>query len=205
MSKKAKIDILQTGYGHTDENGVYHASATCTLVTLDQLVVIVDPGGAWQRSDIESKLSERNLRVDDIDVVVGTHGHSDHIGNLNLFPGAKHLVGFDVNVGDTYEDHDFKAGTPYILLQDRLVILPTPGHMHHDISLVVYGADDLGTVGICGDLFETEEDEGVWQEISECVEIQEKNRKKMLQLCDYIVPGHGPMFKNNLKENIIEK
>lgn len=56
------------------------------------------------------------------------------------------------------------------------------------------------TNAITGDLFEREEDlqdESLWQ-VAACSEdpkTQELNRNKILRIADYIVPGHGPMFK----------
>lgn len=51
-----------------------------------------------------------------------------------------------------------------------------------------------------GDLFEREEDiadPSLWQYVagSEDPEKQRQNRNKILQIADWIVPGHGPMFK----------
>eukprot|EP00111_Clytia_hemisphaerica_P006505 TCONS_00018868-protein len=200
----SQIHILKTGYGNEDEKGIYHASATCTLVLNDEMKIIVDPGGAWERKDIIERLLKFGVDCEDIDIVVGTHGHSDHIGNLNLFPKAKQIVGFDINTGDHYEtDHDFKSGLSYPLIEGKLEVLPTPGHMHHDVSLIVYDSlnSEHGVVGICGDLFENSEDDGVWQEISENVELQSRNRNVILDLCHHIVPGHGNMFKNPLKKS----
>lgn len=195
----SQVIILQQGYGFTDQKNVYHASATCTLVVMENMKIIVDPAGAWQREEIIKSLQDHSVDVSDINVVVGTHGHSDHVGNLNLFPGAKQIIGFDVNVGDCYEENQLGHGGEYVLLKDQVVVIPTPGHMHHDVSVVVYNVESLGTVGIVGDLFERENDEDEWRSISESPELQEKNRKKVLELCDFIVPGHGPMFKNKLK------
>ena len=52
-------------------------------------------------------LSKHGLTPKDIHYVVGTHGHSDHIGNLNLFPDATFIVSYDICKGDTYIDHTF--------------------------------------------------------------------------------------------------
>ena len=49
-----------------------------------------------------------------------------------------------------------------------------------------------------GDLFETEkdlEDPTIWEENSENRDLQRENRNKVLEIADYIIPGHGPMFK----------
>ena len=52
---------------------------------------------------------------------------------------------------------------------------------------------------VAGDLFEKEEDienPDLWKEAgSENEEVQEKNRNKVLEMADFIVPGHGKMFK----------
>ncbi|XP_054287229.1 metallo-beta-lactamase domain-containing protein 1-like isoform X2 [Macrosteles quadrilineatus] len=51
-----------------------------------------------------------------------------------------------------------------------------------------------------GDLFEREEDledPELWRTVagSQSPERQEENRNKVLRLANYIVPGHGPMFR----------
>lgn len=51
-----------------------------------------------------------NLCPNDIQYVVSTHGHSDHIGNNNLFLQAKHIVGFSVSFEDKYYLHPFDKG-----------------------------------------------------------------------------------------------
>ena len=59
-----------------------------------------------------------------------------------------------------------------------------------------------GVVAITGDLFEKEgdiEQEGLWMQYSENDELQKKNREVILRKADFIVPGHGKMFKNPKK------
>ena len=49
-----------------------------------------------------------------------------------------------------------------------------------------------------GDLFECEEDltdSSIWRDVSEQSELQEKSRRRILQIADYIVPGHGKIFR----------
>ena len=41
-----------------------------------------------------------------MDWVVCTHGHSDHVGNLNLFADAKIIVSHDICKGDKYLDSE---------------------------------------------------------------------------------------------------
>uniref|UniRef100_A0A182KCJ5 Metallo-beta-lactamase domain-containing protein 1 n=1 Tax=Anopheles christyi TaxID=43041 RepID=A0A182KCJ5_9DIPT len=61
--------------------------------------------------DARTVLQEHQLHPDDIDYVVSTHGHSDHLGNNNLFLGAKrHIVGTNISHRNRYYVHDFDAG-----------------------------------------------------------------------------------------------
>lgn len=67
------------------------------------------------------------------------------------------------------------------------------------ISVVVDNADGLGKVVVAGDLFENEsdlKDEQVWLDAgSEDPEMQRRNRERVLQIADWIVPGHGDKFQ----------
>lgn len=52
---------------------------------------------------------------------------------------------------------------------------------------------------MAGDLFENENDlndDNIWISAgSDSEDLQRGNRQKILEIADYIVPGHGPMFK----------
>ena len=194
MEEKFKVTILIEGYSYTDRDGQYRATGTSCLIT-GPVNVIVDTGGPSDKEKLLQKMKDVDVTPEEIDYVVCTHGHSDHVGNLNLFMNSQQIVGFDINKGDIYFDHDFKGGEVYNIYEDELVVIPTPGHMHNDVSVVVRDVENLGTVGICGDLFECAHDDGTWQELSEWPEKQLENRKMLKGLVDYIIPGHGPMFK----------
>ncbi len=180
-----------------DEDGNYRATGTSTLIK-GKVNVLVDTGGPWDQDKLLQELRANDLSPQDIAYVVCTHGHSDHVGNLNLFKDAKHIVGFDINHKDVYFEHDFKNGEVYKIYEDLIQVIPTPGHMHSDVTVLVSNVADLGAVAICGDLFESGNDEDSWKELSEWPEEQLRNRKKVLSLANYIVPGHGPMFKGEL-------
>nr|CAD7195144.1 unnamed protein product [Timema douglasi]CAD7396707.1 unnamed protein product [Timema poppensis] len=161
---------------------------------------------AWDRDRVVEGLTREGLTCDNVDFVVSTHGHSDHIGNNNLFLKAKHIVGFSVSFQDQYFIHPFETSEPYII-DDGVVVIPTPGHTLDHVSVLVR-TSDLGTVVVAGDLFEKVEDledPSLWRLVagSDNQEEQEKNRNKILLLADWIVPGHGPIFKvtENMKSN----
>ncbi|CAG5097260.1 Oidioi.mRNA.OKI2018_I69.XSR.g15000.t2.cds [Oikopleura dioica] len=105
----AEVTLIQEGYAR-EINSVFHARCTVCLISLRNAVnetfefekqkpeispvqnVLFDCGAAHERDTITEKLSEKNISA--IDAVFCSHGHSDHVGNLNLFPSA--LAGIQV-------------------------------------------------------------------------------------------------------------
>ena len=67
------------------------------------------------------------------------------------------------------------------------------------MSVVVRGSDK-GVVVIAGDLFECEadlQDDKLCKSKSEFHQLHATRRDKVLAIADWIVPGHGKMFKVN--------
>lgn len=191
--ERYNISILMEGYSYEDEAGKFKANGTSTLISGPKNI-IVDTGSPRDKDKIIKRLHDCGLTPSKINYVICTHGHIDHVGNLNLFPDARFIVGFDIMDGDSYTNHDFKAGNNY-KIDENIEVIPTPGHTHADVSVLVRNVIDYGTIVISGDLFEKENDENAWQGLSECVKRQEENRSRILKLADYVIPGHGAMFK----------
>ena len=53
--------------------------------------VLIDPGHRAMFSHVEQGLKEMQLGIDDIDVIICTHGHPDHLESVQLFKGNKTL------------------------------------------------------------------------------------------------------------------
>ena len=192
-----KLSILLDGYGYTDEENRYRANGTCTLITGNNNKILVDTGSPRDKERLLDKLKQQDLAPGDVNYVVCTHGHVDHVGNLNLFPNAVQMVSRDIlEKQDIYADlpENFDKGVPYCIDGENVQVIASPGHTHSDISVVVRNTE-YGTVVVCGDLFEHEDDEDLWAEYSECPEKHEESRRNVLEVADWIVPGHGKMFK----------
>ncbi|XP_054711718.1 metallo-beta-lactamase domain-containing protein 1-like [Uloborus diversus] len=191
------VEIVKTGYSFVDnDKNIMKANCTCTLVKEGSISVIVDTLTAWDGAFLLNELEKKGLKPSEITHAIATHGHSDHIGNLNLFTNALHIVGQSVSRQDEYLLHNFED-QPY-KISENIEVIATPGHTLSDVSIIVKNTA-LGVVAIVGDLFEKQEDISnphVWQVIagSENEDLQFKNREKILNSVDYIIPGHGPGF-----------
>ncbi|XP_035233651.1 metallo-beta-lactamase domain-containing protein 1-like, partial [Stegodyphus dumicola] len=93
-------------------------------------------------------LKEKGIQVEDVTHVVCTHGHSDHIGNLNLFTSAQHIVGQSICHKDEYIYFAFEEGNPY-KISENVEVIATPGHTLSDVSVIVKKTT-LGTVAVVG-------------------------------------------------------
>ncbi|XP_076828876.1 metallo-beta-lactamase domain-containing protein 1 [Brachyhypopomus gauderio] len=198
------ICVLKQGYCLAEPDGSFRADGTISLLTGPKRI-LVDTGGPWDRDFLLSKLKDKGLTPADVTLVVCTHGHSDHVGNLGLFPSATVVVGCDISQGDRYLPNHLAEGQPYPI-DDHVSIIPTPGHTGRDVSVLVKGGT-MGTVLVAGDLFECCNDEDSWKELSENPEVQEVSRQTALRMADVIIPGHGPVFKvfRTPKTNLTEK
>ncbi|KAL2079736.1 hypothetical protein ACEWY4_025480 [Coilia grayii] len=186
------ISVLKEGYCLSQPDGCTRADGTISLLTGPK-TILVDTGGPWDREFLLAQLETRGLKPKDVSVVVGTHGHSDHVGNLGLFPDSLMVVGCDISQGDLYLPNELAEGQPYTI-DDHVSVVPTPGHTGRDVSVLVKGTS-VGVVLVAGDLFESCTDEDSWRALSENPEVQEISRRSALQTADLIIPGHGPMFR----------
>lgn len=228
----AKVDILFDGYARmttsndSKNQSVMVACGSCALVRSEKTTFLFDTLGPWEKDKLLDRLKFFSIHPTDIDYVICSHSHPDHIGNINLFTSPRvkmHIIGTSVYKNDQYEldyfeplgcfDYDVSTGSnsqttctiykyKHSILTRHVKVIPTPGHTMECISMLVQDSEK-GTVGLTGDLFENEEDlnsENVWLSAgSQNPTIQRENRKMIYDSVDYILPGHGPMFKTKRK------
>ena len=190
----ASVTVLKPGYARWEGYASQRACGTISLVRSHKNCM-VDLGIPSDKDLILKKLKEQKLILKDIDFVILTHSDVDHIGNMNLFPDATFIGGNDVIKGD----HFLEFFKEKYVVDENISILHTPGHDNRSISALVKTAK--GLVAITGDLFEYNKDwltvdtSKVWEQWSQDTDLQNASRKKIWALADYIVPGHGDMFK----------
>ncbi len=192
----ANIKILIEGYARKLENG-WQASSTVCLITSDAgKKIISDPG--CNRELLMDALGKEGLKTGDIDYVSMSHKHPDHGFLAGIFENAKAIT-FDTGL---IYDKDMLTEYDAHELGDDIEILQTPGHVLEHISLVVNTNE--GFVGIAGDtIFFLEDEEQKFsidqKDHSEAPGLDMptliRSRKKLVEKCDYIIPGHGKRFK----------
>ncbi|XP_034183698.1 metallo-beta-lactamase domain-containing protein 1 [Osmia lignaria lignaria] len=193
-----EVIVLFNGYSEKLENNIMKANCSCTLIKASKNI-IVDTMTAWDRDKILQALIRHDIKPDQIDYVVCTHSHADHIGNNNLFLNAEHIIGTCVHSGEIFLDKNLQNEEYKICPEVKVVT--TPGHTSDDVTVLVETKKHAKPIcfAITGDLFEKEEDisdPSIWKELG-TVELQKTQslmRSYIINIADFIVPGHGPMF-----------
>lgn len=193
IQKFAKVKVLLKGYfkwlGLGQEE--FKASSTVTLIQDGQINILVDTGNLEVQKQLLAALKKQGLEPKDIDYVILTHHHHDHTANKHLFTKAiitdwltsykknKFIVDFDIiNKGKN-------------IITPNVYIKSTPGHALDEGSVIV--KTEEGIVAIAGDLFFNDQSErNIFVHDKKDFE---KSRKEILKLADFIIPGHGGMFK----------
>ena len=189
-----EIKVLIEGIHNKKEK--FEVSSTVTLIKSNKNI-IVDTGSFQDEQNIIDKLTNENLKPQDIDIVFLTHLHIDHTRNTNIFSNATLFVQHS-EAGTRWDINNI---TTELVELDNLVLakdvrtILTPGHFPYHTSVVVETAGSV--VVIAGDAILKEEVIGQipypqWND-----EEYLKSQKKILEIADYIIPGHGKMFKIN--------
>lgn len=189
----AEVKVLIEGYAKEIKNG-WTASSTVVLIKSGNKNILIDTG--CNRKKLINSLVKENIKIEDINFVVLTHNHLDHALLAGIFENAKVLTTEEVYKNDKQTTHNnFIPGT-------ELKIIQTPGHCNEHCSVIISSDKDIYVVA--GDVF--------WWTVGEkqIVNIEKiddahpsevsmkkliASRKKILKLADYIIPGHGKIFK----------
>lgn len=191
----AEIKILIKGYAKELKNG-WIASSTCCLIKSGNKTIITDPG--CNRKKLLKALKKEKLKTKDVDYVFLSHCHIDHILLASLFEKAKFIT-FDTNL---LYDQDLMLDFDKHILGSDIEILETPGHVLEHLSLLVNTSK--GKVALAGDCLWWVKGEKQIVDVNKKDNSHPKDlnmkkliasRKKLLKIADYVIPGHGKMFK----------
>jgi glyoxylase-like metal-dependent hydrolase (beta-lactamase superfamily II) len=197
----AEVKILIEGYTNADsvaETGEERTQPTITLVRDGDLVMVVDPGILESQQVLIDVLEKENLTIKDVDIVCVTHSHIDHYRNIGMFPDAKILEHYGLWSRNGVENWSEN-------FSQNIQILHTPGHDHTSITLFVTTSD--GIVAICGDVFWKENYPKEPEDDNYALDLKklEQSRRMILKMADWIIPGHGGMYKSNRNAVVSKK
>jgi N-acyl homoserine lactone hydrolase len=199
-------------------NHVYSKiESTTSLILTGQSKIIVDPSTKYSREKIMKGLKSLGLRPKDIDTVVLTHYHLDHVANYDMFKNAQFFIhdnelrtlgsltgkltlaalkaimrefGFSIGdlVGRLKPISELKT-------DGSLNILETPGHTGGSISLCVSGQK---SIVVSGDALTrmsfAEEFSRQSQNGNNASDLYSRSFAKVLESGEIIVPGHDRPF-----------
>ncbi|SHI73226.1 Glyoxylase, beta-lactamase superfamily II [Malonomonas rubra DSM 5091] len=189
------LDSLETG----------PLQVNCYIVGCEKTrkAVVIDPGGDADR--ILDRLQKHNLQLQ---MVINTHGHFDHVGGnkrlleatgveLLLHEADKDLLGMAAQHAGIYGLPTELSPQPDKLLVDgdivhvgelELKVLHTPGHTSGGICLLVDDQLIVGDTLFAGSIGRTDLPGGNHEQLIQSI------RTKLLPLPDgtAVHPGHGP-------------
>ena len=186
-----QLDILAVGYLERDPDGkILKADSTSVLVRTPKHTIVVDPSTKYMKPFLKTSFKQIGVFIKDVDIVVLTHTHEDHIENLDMFPKAKVYVhsGADREIpGATVVDSDVFE------LCEGVKLVHTPGHCPEEMSVFV---DADRHYVIAGDAVPL--DDNFTKNIAPRLNTDEKQAlesiKKIRDYADVVIPGHGFPF-----------
>ena len=204
-----KIETLLPGVSFGTDSGT---PAFCSVLLIEgEKRVVVDAAHVGRRPALELKLQERGLSPDDIDVVILTHAHWDHVQNIDLFRNARIVVHPDERIY-SHRPHRNDWATPQwtgVMLETvslleagegyevmpGVTLMDAPGHSPGSIGVVV--ESDLGKAIVTGDAMHNAQIAlsgrnplVFWNE-----EQANASIRRMVQEADVLYPGHDRAFR----------
>ena len=170
--------------------------------------ILVDTGAGQNKEYLFSKLAENNVMPEDIELIVNTHCHFDHVGGNHFFPDAKIAIhridAINLRNGNTSGSaFCFKSENSRVDIEldegddiGEFKVIHTPGHTGGGICL--FDGENLisGDTRFAGGGVGRMDLGGSYQDM--------KNSVEKLRGLDVknIYPGHGPIVEGNGKEHI---
>lgn len=203
MYSISMITVLLEGL-HTNHyfDGYYDIdplTSSVTLIQNEEENILIDTGTPKYFPFIKEKLAEQILKPDDINYIFNTHFHMDHCGNDAFFPKATVWIG--------RSNLDYKTGRARVYTDEKLIDYPahvkmffTPGHTVDHVS---YFYEENGVKYVwAGDALR---EDIIRKQAHPKVHVPEdfiSSMKKIFEMADVIIPGHGRIIQGELKKEL---
>jgi len=187
------LDILAVGMLDRSETGeVLEAHSTSTLIRSGDSMIVVDTSSKYMRPALRTSFRELGIFPKDVDTVVITHWHDDHLENLDMYPNAE-IYAWDGPAADA-DLRNINIINDELKLCDGVTLVHTPGHTMDSTSVFVEGDDRR--YAVVGDAIPLEENyrKMVPPRLNVDPDLAMKSIKSIAGFADVIVPGHGFPF-----------
>ena len=187
------LDILAVGMLDRSETGeVLEAHSTSTLIRSGDSMIVVDTSSKYMRPALRTSFRELGIFPKDVDTVVITHWHDDHLENLDMYPNAE-IYAWDGPAADA-DLRNINIINDELKLCDGVTLVHTPGQTMDSTSVFVEGDDRR--YAVVGDAIPLEENyrKMVPPRLNVDPDLAMKSIKSIAGFADVIVPGHGFPF-----------
>ena len=184
IARTARVDVLVAGSVTATGGKVV---STCSLIRDADRLIVVDPGMADYDDVILEPLRALGVEPREVTDVVVSHHHPDHTMRVALFPSAAVHDYWAIYRGADWEDADAEGRE----LTPSVRLIRVPGHTAEDIAVVA--GTEQGIVvftHLWWDSDGPDEDPS-----AEDVDALRASRRRVLDIADVIVPGHGAAFR----------
>ncbi|UCF07294.1 MAG: MBL fold metallo-hydrolase [Thermoplasmata archaeon] len=173
---------------------ILQASSTVTLVRAGEHNIMVDTGLPREGKQILQGLSVLGLSESDIDIVINTHLHGDHMGNNGLFKRA-YFIAHEKEFPPRIAKVKVIRGEYEVC--ENVKIIETPGHSLGSISVVVWAPEQSRTFVMAGDALPIRDNYIKWVPpgINFDPQIALQSMRRIVDIADVVVPGHDDMFE----------
>src|SRR5213593_1948871 len=182
----AQVHMLFNGYVNTGVSP-YSVASSVAFVRDGEARVVIDPGMVPSPRAILDPLERLGQSPAGITDVIFSHHHPDHTLHAALFPNARFHDFWAIYKGDTWASRRAEG----FALSPSIRLIETPGHTPQDITTLV--STSGGTVAFTH----------LWWRATGPAEdplasdpsALHRNRARVLEIAQLIVPGHGAAFK----------
>jgi len=185
------------------------SGSTVTYIESDKKI-IVDTGFDFEENVSEGNfkrnrkilvhaLGDFDLKPEDIDIVFITHWHLDHFGNIDAFNRSEILAFKGVVERHNLSFRGVRGVKNGEKIADGVTVMYTPGHTADHASLILETKDVK--IAAAGDAIVSPGYyimDRVWNYNPDFYskEVALDSMRKIKEAADYIIPGHGNIFKN---------